>query len=96
MLVFAILNVLGVQHESYDDSHQSMTSTTTSSLACDTKSLEEGILMATGGAIMSESQAITGASELVTLLAILGEGYRLSCMYSCQVLHRDSWKYVFF
>lgn len=85
-----ILNVLGVQHESYDDLHQSMTTTSTPTLACDTKSHEEGILLASGGAILSESRAIAGASELVTLLAILGEGYRLSCMYRCQVLHIDS------
>ncbi|KAK1385037.1 hypothetical protein POM88_022772 [Heracleum sosnowskyi] len=69
----------GVQQESYDDSR-----TSTSSLACDTKFLEEGILMATEYAIMSESQAITGASDLIALLAILGEGYRLSCLYVCQ------------
>ncbi|KAL1834007.1 hypothetical protein ACET3Z_003658 [Daucus carota] len=74
----------GVQQENYDDSHPSITTSSTSSLACDTKSLEEGILMTTGGIIMSESQAITGASDLLTLLAILGEGYRLLCMYSCQ------------
>ncbi|XP_074334260.1 cell division cycle protein 27 homolog B-like isoform X2 [Apium graveolens] len=74
----------GVQQESCDDSRPSMTTTSTSSLACDTKFLEEGILMATGGPIMSESQAITGASDLIALLAILGEGYRLLCMYVCQ------------
>ncbi|KAL8113227.1 hypothetical protein AgCh_020520 [Apium graveolens] len=74
----------GVQHESYDDLHQSMTTTSTPSLACDNKSHEEGILLASGGTILSESRAIAGARELVMLLAILGEGYRLSCMYHCQ------------
>lgn len=89
-VIIVIVNIAGVQQENYDDSHPSITTSSTSSLACDTKSLEEGILMTTGGIIMSESQAITGASDLITLLAILGEGYRLLCMYSCQVLHSDS------
>ena len=35
---------------------------------------------------MGGSEVITGASEILTLLRVLGEGYRLACLYKCQVL----------
>jgi hypothetical protein len=35
---------------------------------------------------MNGSRVISGASEIMGLLRTLGEGYRLSCMYMCQVL----------
>lgn len=38
-----------------------------------------------GGVIMNSSRIITGIAEILSLLGTLGEGYRLSCMYKCQV-----------
>ncbi|KAK8940713.1 hypothetical protein KSP39_PZI010567 [Platanthera zijinensis] len=41
------------------------------------------ILPASSGALSHES-GVNGAKELLFLLRILGEGYRLSCLYRCQ------------
>lgn len=38
------------------------------------------------GFIASPSCILSGALEILGLLRTLGEGYRLSCMYRCQVL----------
>lgn len=40
----------------------------------------------TGGTIMTNARFISGTSEILALLRILGEGYRLSSLYRCQVL----------
>ncbi|KAL2586027.1 hypothetical protein AAZV13_13G029100 [Glycine max] len=37
-----------------------------------------------GGQVTSGSKVITGTSEILTLLRVLGEGYRLACLYRCQ------------
>ncbi|KOM56340.1 hypothetical protein LR48_Vigan10g223200 [Vigna angularis] len=37
-----------------------------------------------GRQVTSDSKIITGASEILTLLRVLGEGYRLSCLYRSQ------------
>jgi anaphase-promoting complex subunit 3 len=42
--------------------------------------------MPVGGVIASPSCILSGALEILGLLRTLGEGYRLSCMYRCQVL----------
>lgn len=44
----------------------------------------ESILV--GGQVLSGSKVITGASEILTLLRVLGEGFRLACLYRSQVL----------
>ncbi|KAJ9558057.1 hypothetical protein OSB04_012671, partial [Centaurea solstitialis] len=44
----------------------------------------DGSIIPEAGASMSGSKVASGASELLTLLRILGEGYRLSCLYKCQ------------
>lgn len=78
---------VGVRHEVYDDSRSSITTTSTSSPLGDARSLEqEGGAMAAGGAIISGPRVICGALEILSLLRTLGEGYRLLCVYSCQVL----------
>lgn len=88
----SIFIVVGIRHEGYDDSRSNMTMTSSSSPTGDTRSHEEGLLLASRGPILSESRAISGASELLALLGILGEGYRLSCVYRCQVLNSDGSK----
>ncbi|KAJ4837287.1 Cell division cycle protein 27 B [Turnera subulata] len=76
----------GVRSDAFDDSR----ATTTSANACpspvgDARSLDqEGMMMPITGVIMSASRFTVGASEILSLLRTLGEGYKLSCMYRCQ------------
>lgn len=91
-----IFILAGTRHENYDDSRSTMMATSSSSPLGDTRSLDEGALLGTGGPIMSESRVMSGASDILALLGILGEAYRLSCLYRCQVLmisDRDFCKY---
>ncbi|XP_058002005.1 cell division cycle protein 27 homolog B-like isoform X3 [Hevea brasiliensis] len=76
----------GIHNETFDDSHANVTITNyTSSPFGDARSLEtEGASMPVSGAIMSASRVLSGASEILGLLRILGDGYRLSCLYRCQ------------
>ncbi|KAK3210641.1 hypothetical protein Dsin_015347 [Dipteronia sinensis] len=75
----------GIRNEAFDDSRANITSTVSSSFpTSDTRSLAQEGGTVPGGAVMSSSRVINGASEILSLLRILGEGYRLSCMYRCQ------------
>uniref|UniRef100_A0A2P2LI86 Uncharacterized protein MANES_16G110400 n=1 Tax=Rhizophora mucronata TaxID=61149 RepID=A0A2P2LI86_RHIMU len=76
----------GVRNEAFDDSQAHVTSTNLSSLpSVDAKSIEpEGAIMSVGGVVMNASSILSGASEILGLLRIIGEGYRLSSMYHCQ------------
>ncbi|XP_059652708.1 cell division cycle protein 27 homolog B isoform X2 [Cornus florida] len=73
----------GTRQEVYDDSRSNNT-TSSSSSSADIRTLEQGAAMPMGGAVMSVSRVISGASEILALLKTLGEGYRLSCLYRCQ------------
>ncbi|OMO58235.1 Tetratricopeptide TPR-1 [Corchorus olitorius] len=76
----------GMRNEAFDDSRASMTSTTSSSFPSgDARPLDQdGATVAIGGVVISSSKVISGASEVLGLLRMLGEGYRLSCLYRCQ------------
>ncbi|KAI9192658.1 hypothetical protein LWI28_026160 [Acer negundo] len=75
----------GIRNEAFDDSRANITSTVSSSFpTSDTRSLAQEGGTVPGGAVMSSSRVINGASEILSLLRILGEGYRLSCIYRCQ------------
>ncbi|KAJ4708516.1 Cell division cycle 27 B-like protein [Melia azedarach] len=76
----------GIRNDAFDDSRTNTTSTVSSSFPTgDARSLaQEGTTVPIGGTTVSGSRIITGASELLSLLRILGEGYRMSCMYKCQ------------
>ncbi|XP_044464916.1 cell division cycle protein 27 homolog B isoform X2 [Mangifera indica] len=75
----------GVCNEAFDDSRASISSTNSSSLPCgDSRTVAQGAIMPTGGVSLSDSRVISGTSEILGLLRILGEGYRLSCMFRCQ------------
>ncbi|GLT51701.1 hypothetical protein SLA2020_250940 [Shorea laevis] len=76
----------GMRNEAFDDSRASISSTTSGSLPSgDTRSLEQdGETIPICGVALSGSRVMTGASEILGLLRILGEGYRLSCKYRCQ------------
>lgn len=51
----------------------------------DTKTLDQGATMLSGG-VLNGSKILSCAGEILGLLKLFGEGYRLSCMYKCQVL----------
>ncbi|KAK4379030.1 hypothetical protein RND71_000892 [Anisodus tanguticus] len=60
----------GVQNDISDDSRLNMTG--------DARPLEQE------GPNVSSTSILSGASEILALFRILGEGYRLSCLYRCQ------------
>ncbi|XP_028778049.1 cell division cycle protein 27 homolog B isoform X2 [Neltuma alba] len=76
----------GSRNDVLDDSRLNISSTTASSSpVIEAKSCEqEGSNFLVGGQVLSLSRVITGASEVLSLLRILGEGYRLACLYRCQ------------
>ncbi|CDP08586.1 unnamed protein product [Coffea canephora] len=72
----------GIKHDGYDDSRNS--STTCSSPSSESRSLDQEGPTSAAGVCLSGSRVAVGASDLLALLRILGEGYRLSCGYRCQ------------
>ncbi|KAI3717226.1 hypothetical protein L1987_68710 [Smallanthus sonchifolius] len=72
----------GVQSELNDARSNTTTTTSGSSPPPDTRSCEHDGSM--GRASMSVSKVARGALEVLSLLRIIGEGYRLSCLYRCQ------------
>ncbi|CAI9102462.1 OLC1v1000740C1 [Oldenlandia corymbosa var. corymbosa] len=73
----------GTKHDVCDDSRNN--STASSSPSSESRSSEqEGPTMSAGGVCLSASKISGGALELLSLLRILGEGYRLFCVYRCQ------------
>ncbi|CAI9106489.1 OLC1v1005662C2 [Oldenlandia corymbosa var. corymbosa] len=73
----------GTKHDVYDDTH--ISSITSSSTSSEPRSVEqEGPTASVGGVCINASRISAGASELLALLQILGEGYRLFCVYRCQ------------
>ncbi|KAF7822341.1 cell division cycle protein 27-like protein B-like isoform X1 [Senna tora] len=73
----------GIRNDILDDSR--LNTSTTSSAAIEAKSCEqEGATVPVGGLVLSASKVIAGASEILSLLRILGDGYRLACLYRCQ------------
>ncbi|PWA84802.1 CDC27 family protein [Artemisia annua] len=68
-----------------DDSRSNATTTSGSSPSPDTRSCErDSSVLSIGRGSMSISKVTSGASEVLSLLKVLGEGYRLSCLYRCQ------------
>ncbi|KAK7271765.1 hypothetical protein RJT34_27937 [Clitoria ternatea] len=75
----------GFHSDVLDDYHVNSTSTTFSSTVFEVKSYQqEASTFQIGGQVTNVSKAITGVSEILTLLRVLGEGYRLACLYKCQ------------
>ncbi|KAJ8498732.1 hypothetical protein OPV22_009284 [Ensete ventricosum] len=73
----------GRRPEIFDDSRTENMATTSSSISisADGRCLEQ--VKATGD-LAHDSRLMSGTRELLGLLRILGEGYRLSCLYRCQ------------
>ncbi|XP_044472496.1 cell division cycle protein 27 homolog B-like isoform X2 [Mangifera indica] len=76
----------GMRNEAFNDSRASISSTVSSSLPCgDNRTVaQQGTTVPTSGVSLSDSRVISGTSEILGLLRILGEGYRLSSMFRCQ------------
>lgn len=78
--------ILGIQNEAFDDSRSNASlSVSSSSPSSDNRTLEQGATKSVGGSLTNDAKIINGASEILGLLRILGEGYRLSCLFRCQV-----------
>ncbi|XP_047265496.1 cell division cycle protein 27 homolog B isoform X4 [Capsicum annuum] len=72
----------GIRNDISDDSRLNMTVSHSSG---DARPLEqEGPGTFAAGVNLSSTSILSGASEILTLFRILGEGYRLSCLYRCQ------------
>lgn len=79
--------ISGARYDISDDSRLNMTSSYPSG---DARPLEqEGPTTSASGVNVSSTSILSGAAEILALFRILGEGYRLSCLYRCQVLHFD-------
>ncbi|CAA0827342.1 Cell division cycle protein 27 homolog B [Striga hermonthica] len=74
----------GTRHDVYDDSRLHIT-TSSSSPTRDNRSLEpEGETRPSCAAVLSSSRIIDGASDILGLFRLLGEGLRLSSLCRCQ------------
>ncbi|GAU14085.1 hypothetical protein TSUD_169100 [Trifolium subterraneum] len=76
----------GIHNDILDDSRLNIASTSSSSSSTmEAKSYEQEVAnIPVGGQVISSSKVITGASDILTLLRVLGEGFRLACLYKCQ------------
>lgn len=69
----------------HDDTRSNATTTSGSTPSPDTVSGErDALIMSMTRSSMNVSKVANGALEVLSLLKILGEGYRLSCLYRCQ------------
>ncbi|KAL2335320.1 hypothetical protein Fmac_016533 [Flemingia macrophylla] len=75
----------GIHNDVPDDSSNDTSTNYCSSPVIETKTCEqEEVTFQIGGQVISGSNVITGASEILSLLSVLGEGYRFACLYRCQ------------
>lgn len=75
----------GIRHSAFDDSRLLAHASVTPTSSCDARSVDQD----TGAVSLSriaydDSRIHNGAKEILILLRLLGEGYRLSCTYKCQ------------
>ncbi|KAK7266697.1 hypothetical protein RIF29_19347 [Crotalaria pallida] len=76
----------GIRTDVLDDSRLNVTSTSScSSPGIEAKSYEPyATTFTVGGLAVSGSKVVSGTSEILTLLRVLGDGFRLACLYRCQ------------
>ncbi|KAG6589947.1 Cell division cycle protein 27-like B, partial [Cucurbita argyrosperma subsp. sororia] len=75
----------GIQNEAFDDSRSNASlSVSSSSPSSGNRTLEQEATKSVGGSLTNDAKIINGASEILGLLRILGEGHRLSCLFRCQ------------
>ncbi|KAE8674358.1 Cell division cycle protein 27-like protein B [Hibiscus syriacus] len=76
----------GIRNETFDDFHANAASATcSSSPSVDVRSLDQdGPTVPVGGVVISCTELLSAASEVLSLLTTLGEGYRFSSLHRCQ------------
>ncbi|XP_031381751.1 cell division cycle protein 27 homolog B isoform X2 [Punica granatum] len=75
----------GMRNEVFDDCRSNIVSGAGALPSVDNKALDqEGATMPCSGVLLNNSKVLTGTAEILSLLRLFGEGYRLSCMYRCQ------------
>lgn len=86
--MISIFLILGIRSDVPDYSLNNTSTNSCSSPDVEAKTYEqEATTFHIGRQVTSGSEIITGASEILTLLRVLGEGYRLSCLYRSQVIN---------
>ncbi|XP_073139770.1 cell division cycle protein 27 homolog B isoform X1 [Henckelia pumila] len=74
----------GIHHDVHDDSRAGIPASN-SSPSVDNRLLEEeGLSRSSGAAVSSSSRYNDGASEILVILRLLGDGFRLSCLSRCK------------
>ncbi|XP_073310337.1 cell division cycle protein 27 homolog B-like [Primulina huaijiensis] len=74
----------GNHHEVHDDSRSSIPASN-SSPSVDNRLLEqEGLSRSSGAAVLNSARYSDGASEILAILRLLGDGFRLSCLSRCK------------
>ncbi|XP_030448598.2 cell division cycle protein 27 homolog B-like isoform X2 [Syzygium oleosum] len=75
----------GVRNEVTDDSRFNPTLANFSCPSGDNRTFDqEGASMPVAGPVLTSARVLTGTAEVLGLLRLFGEAYRLSCMYRCQ------------
>lgn len=74
----------GLHPDVFDDSRSNIAVTTSCSSSFDAGSLDLGATLPIVGGNTNSSKPASGILEILDLFKILGDGYRLSCMYRCQ------------
>ncbi|KAL9239384.1 hypothetical protein vseg_013715 [Gypsophila vaccaria] len=75
----------GIRQEVSDDSRLNSRASSSSSSFCDASPAEQdGGTMSISRNVADDSRVYRGAVDIMSLWRLLGEGYRLSCMYKCK------------
>lgn len=75
----------GIRHEAFDDSRLNIQASISTSSSCDAGSTEQdGGSLSLSRTTYDDSKVHNGAIEVLGLWRLMGDGYRLSCMYKCQ------------
>lgn len=77
----------GIRHEAFDDSRLNAQASISTSSSYDAGFTEQdGGSMSLCRTTCDDSRVRNGALEILGLWRLLGDGYRLICMYKCQVI----------
>ncbi|KAL6559758.1 Cell division cycle protein 27 B [Orobanche gracilis] len=74
----------GTHHDVYDDSRLHITTSSSPPCGYNMYFEPEGATRSSCAAVLSSSRIVDGTSDILGLLRLLGEGFRLSCLCRCQ------------
>ncbi|KAK9748277.1 hypothetical protein RND81_02G047000 [Saponaria officinalis] len=75
----------GIRHEAFDDSRLNSRASSSTSSFCDANPGEQDVgTMSISRNSSDDARVHRGAVDIMSLWRLLGEGYRLSCMYKCK------------